>query len=70
MTSGYSRQIRERISNAAEGTVFVSSDFADIADKAYDLIRRFSEDIDLVLDGRIFPSNMNPGRKRAKMNVQ
>lgn len=32
MTSGYSRQIQERIGNAAEGTVFVSSDFADIAD--------------------------------------
>ena len=32
MANGYSRQIQERISNAAEGTVFVSSDFADIAD--------------------------------------
>lgn len=32
MASGYSRQIQERIDNAAEGTVFVSSDFADIAD--------------------------------------
>ena len=32
MTRGYSRQIQERIGNAAEGTVFVSSDFADIAD--------------------------------------
>ncbi|WP_418747192.1 DUF6088 family protein [Frisingicoccus sp.] len=32
MANGYSRQIQERISNAVEGTVFVSSDFADIAD--------------------------------------
>ncbi len=32
MASGYSKQIQERISNAEEGTVFVSSDFADIAD--------------------------------------
>ena len=32
MANGYSRQIQERISNAAEGTVFVSSDFADITD--------------------------------------
>jgi len=32
MANGYSRQIQDRISNAAEGTVFVSSDFADIAD--------------------------------------
>ena len=32
MANGYSRQIQERISNAAEGTIFVSSDFADIAD--------------------------------------
>ncbi len=32
MANGYSKQIQERINNAAEGTVFVSSDFADIAD--------------------------------------
>ncbi len=32
MANGYSKQIQERISNAAEGTVFVSSDFANIAD--------------------------------------
>lgn len=32
MANGYSRQIQERISNAPEGTVFVNSDFADIAD--------------------------------------
>lgn len=32
MANGYSRQIQERISNAADGTVFVNSDFADIAD--------------------------------------
>ncbi len=32
MTNGYSRQIQERIGTAADGTVFVGSDFADIAD--------------------------------------
>ena len=32
MANGYSRQIQERIGKAAKGTVFVSSDFADIAD--------------------------------------
>lgn len=32
MANGYSKQIKERIGNAEEGTVFVSSDFADIAD--------------------------------------
>ncbi len=32
MANGYSRQIQERIRAAAGGTVFVSSDFADIAD--------------------------------------
>ncbi len=32
MASGYSKQIQERIGNALEGTVFVNSDFADIAD--------------------------------------
>ncbi len=32
MSNGYSKQIQKRISNAAAGTVFVSSDFADIAD--------------------------------------
>ncbi len=32
MAKGYSRQIRERIGAAADGTVFVGSDFADIAD--------------------------------------
>ena len=32
MANGYSRQIQERIGAAAGGTVFVSSDFADIAD--------------------------------------
>jgi hypothetical protein len=31
MANGYSKQIIERINNAEEGTVFVSSDFADIA---------------------------------------
>ena len=38
MANGYSRQIQERISNAAEGTVFVNSDFSDIANT--DTIRR------------------------------
>ena len=32
MDSGYTRQIRERILEAEEGTIFVISDFADIAD--------------------------------------
>ncbi|MDO5422238.1 MAG: DUF6088 family protein [Eubacteriales bacterium] len=32
MANGYSKQIQERINIAAGGTVFVSSDFADIAD--------------------------------------
>lgn len=32
MENGYSKQIQERIGNAGEGTVFVNSDFADIAD--------------------------------------
>lgn len=32
MAKGYSKQIQERIGNALEGTVFVSSDFADITD--------------------------------------
>lgn len=32
MANGYSKQIQERISQAADSTIFVSSDFADIAD--------------------------------------
>lgn len=32
MDSGFTRQIRERILDAEDGTVFASSDFADIAD--------------------------------------
>lgn len=32
MVSGYSKQIQDRIGNALEGTVFVNSDFAVIAD--------------------------------------
>lgn len=31
MINGYSEQIRERIRNAVDGTVFICSDFADIA---------------------------------------
>lgn len=32
MANGYSKQIQERIGCVPEGTIFVSSDFADIAD--------------------------------------
>ena len=32
MINGYSRKIQERIRTAAEGSIFVNSDFADIAD--------------------------------------
>ena len=32
MNNGYTEQIRQRILNAPEGTVFVNQDFADIAD--------------------------------------
>ncbi len=32
MDNGYTRQIRERIVTAEDGTVFIASDFADIAD--------------------------------------
>ena len=32
MANGYSQQIQERIGRAEEGTIFVNSDFADIAD--------------------------------------
>ena len=32
MNNGYTEQIRDRIINAPEGSVFVNSDFADIAD--------------------------------------
>ena len=32
MNNGYTEQIRDRITNAPEGSVFVNSDFADIAD--------------------------------------
>ena len=38
MTNGFSKQIQERIRNAIDGTVFVNSDFADIADQ--DTVRR------------------------------
>lgn len=34
MDNGYTKQIRERISFAEEGSIFVTSDFADIADAA------------------------------------
>ena len=34
MDNGYTRQIRERIIAAEAGTVFIASDFADIADTA------------------------------------
>lgn len=32
MANGYSKQIQERIGSAEDGTIFISSDFADIAD--------------------------------------
>ena len=32
MNNGYTQQIRDRITNAPDGSVFVNSDFADIAD--------------------------------------
>ena len=32
MKTGYSKQIQERINGADDGTIFVNSDFADIAD--------------------------------------
>ena len=32
MANGYSKQIQEQIKAAAERTIFISSDFADIAD--------------------------------------
>lgn len=32
MANSYSRKIQERIRDAAEGTVFIGADFADIAD--------------------------------------
>ena len=32
MANGYSKQIQDQIKAAAEGTIFISSDFADIAD--------------------------------------
>lgn len=34
MNSGYMKQIRERILSAEDGTIFATSDFADIADSA------------------------------------
>lgn len=34
MDSGYTRRIRERIESAKDGTIFIASDFADIADTA------------------------------------
>ena len=33
MANGFSKQIRERIGAAVDGTIFVNSDFADIADQ-------------------------------------
>lgn len=34
MNSGYMKQIRERILSAEDGTIFATSDFADVADSA------------------------------------
>jgi len=33
VANGFSKQIRERIGAAVDGTIFVNSDFADIADQ-------------------------------------
>ena len=33
MANGFSKQIQERIGAAVDGTIFVNSDFADIADQ-------------------------------------
>jgi predicted transcriptional regulator of viral defense system len=33
VTNGFSKQIQERIGNAVDGTIFVNSDFADVADQ-------------------------------------
>ena len=38
MKTGYSKQIQERINGADDGTIFVNSDFVDIADS--ETIRR------------------------------
>ena len=38
MDNGYTKQVRERISMAEDGTVFATSDFADIADTS--MLRR------------------------------
>lgn len=51
MANGYSRQIQERIGTAAEGTVFVGSDFADIADT--ETIRRNLNRLTQVLSGKL-----------------
>ena len=32
VANGYSKQIRERIDSAADGTIFVNSDFVDVTD--------------------------------------
>ena len=34
LDSGYMKQIRERILSAEDGTIFATSDFADVADSA------------------------------------
>lgn len=34
LDSGYMKQIRERILSAEAGTIFATSDFADVADSA------------------------------------
>lgn len=38
MSKGFSKQIKQRIENAPKGSIFVNSDFSDIAD--YETIRR------------------------------
>ena len=45
MANGFSKQIRERIGAAVDGTIFVNSDFADIADQETVRTRLRSEKI-------------------------
>ncbi len=58
MNIGYTEQIRDRIINAPEGSVFVNSDFADIADNntiKQSINRLIQEGILRVLSGKAIP---------------